>query len=49
LIVSSKKTELYDIPNDLGEATNLAKEYPEVVTRLKSAGEEYQSRAALYK
>ena len=49
LMVSSKKTELYDIPSDPGEATNLAAEYPEVVTQLKNAGKEYQSRAVLYK
>jgi hypothetical protein len=49
LIVSTKKTELYDIPNDTGEATNLAAEYPEVVTQLANEVREYESRAVLYK
>ena len=49
LMVSPKKTELYDIPNDPGEATNLADEYPAVVTRLMNIGKEYRdSRAAMY-
>ena len=49
LIVSDKKTELYDIPKDPGETTNLAAEFPEVVTRLTNAGREYESRGVLYK
>ena len=49
LVVSDKKTELYDIPNDTGEATNLAAEYPEVVTQLANEVREYESRAVLYK
>ena len=49
LMVTSKKTELYDIPNDPGETTNLAAKFPEVVTRLTNAGREYESRGVLYK
>jgi arylsulfatase A len=41
LIVTGKKSELYDIPNDLGEAKNLAGEFPEVVTRLRKSSQEY--------
>jgi arylsulfatase A len=41
LVVTGKKTELYDIPNDLGEAKNLAEEYPEIVTHLKTVSQSY--------
>jgi arylsulfatase A-like enzyme len=41
LIVTGEKTELYDIPNDPGEAQNLAGEFPEVVTELKKLSREY--------
>ena len=41
LVVTGKKVELYDIPNDLGEARNLADERPEVVTHLKSVSQAY--------
>jgi arylsulfatase A len=41
MVVTGKKTELYDIPNDLGEAKNLAREFPEVVTHLKKLSQEY--------
>jgi len=41
MVVTGKKTELYDIPNDLGEAKNLAGEFPEVVTHLKKLSQEY--------
>ncbi len=41
MVFRGKKTELYDIPNDLGEARNLAAEFPEVVTRLKKLSQEY--------
>ncbi|MDH4203635.1 MAG: sulfatase-like hydrolase/transferase [Phycisphaerae bacterium] len=49
LIVSDKKTELYDIPNDLGEANNLATGHPEVVTELKNLGKDYREQSILYK
>jgi arylsulfatase A len=49
LIISDKKTELYDIPNDIGEAKNLATEHPAIVTELKNVGKEYRERAVLYK
>lgn len=38
---TGKKTELYDIPNDLGEAKNLVGEFPEVVTPLKKLSQDY--------
>jgi arylsulfatase A len=41
MVVTGNKTELYDIPNDLGEAKNLAGEFPEVVTHLKKLSQEY--------
>ena len=41
VVTGGKKTELYDIPNDLGEAKNLAGEFPEVVTHLKKLSQEY--------
>ncbi|MCP4454921.1 MAG: sulfatase-like hydrolase/transferase, partial [Planctomycetes bacterium] len=41
LVVTGKKVELYDIPNDLGEARNLADERPEVVTHLKDVSQAY--------
>ena len=41
MVVTGKKTELYDIPNDPGEAKNLAGKFPEVVTRLKKLSQEY--------
>ena len=44
LLVSNKKTELYDIPNDSGEAKNMADKYPHVVKHLKSVSQQYWSR-----
>lgn len=41
LIVTDQETELYDIPNDLGEAKNLASEFPEVVIQLKRISQAY--------
>ena len=41
LIVTGQETELYDIPNDPGEAKNLAGEYPEIVNHLKNLSQEY--------
>ncbi|MCH1510828.1 MAG: sulfatase-like hydrolase/transferase [Akkermansiaceae bacterium] len=41
LITSGKKIELYDLPNDLGEANNLAKKHPEIVERLQGKSREY--------
>ena len=41
LVVTGEMTELYDIPNDPGEARNLAGEFPEVVTRLRKLSREY--------
>lgn len=41
LVLSGKKVELYDLPNDLGEARNLAASHPEVVERLKDESRKY--------
>jgi len=41
MVVTGKMTELYNIPNDLGEAKNLAGEFPEIVTHLKKLSQEY--------
>ncbi|MGJ8695789.1 MAG: sulfatase-like hydrolase/transferase [Verrucomicrobiaceae bacterium] len=41
LVVTGKKVELYDLPNDLGEAKNLAGEEPEVVERLREESWRY--------
>jgi arylsulfatase A-like enzyme len=41
LVVTGKKTELYDVPNDPGETNNLAGQSPEVVTHLKKMSQEY--------
>jgi arylsulfatase A-like enzyme len=41
LVMSGKKVELFDLPKDLGEARNLAKENPEVVERLRGKSVEY--------
>ena len=43
LLVSKKMTELYDIPNDPGEATNLADKYPQIVEHLKGVSQQYWS------
>jgi len=41
LIMSGKKVELYDLPNDLGEASNLAEQEREVVKRMKKLSDAY--------
>ena len=41
LIVRGDKIELYDIPNDPGEAINMAKDHPEIVTHLKEVSANY--------
>ncbi|MEN8774662.1 MAG: sulfatase-like hydrolase/transferase [Akkermansiaceae bacterium] len=41
LVTSGKKVELFDLPNDLGESRNLAKEHPEVVDRLQAESRKY--------
>ncbi len=41
LLVADKRTELYDLPRDLGEARNLAGQHPEIVERLQKASREY--------
>ena len=43
LIVTGNKTELYDIPNDPGEAKNLATRNPETVIHLKKVSQKYWS------
>jgi len=43
LIVTGNKTELYDIPNDPGEAKNLATRNPETVIHLKKLSQKYWS------
>jgi len=43
LVVTGDKTELYDIPNDLGEANNLANASPEIVAHLKKVSHAYWS------
>jgi len=44
LIMTGKRVELYDLPNDLGEAQNLAEKFPEIVTRLQEESESYWRR-----
>ena len=44
LLLTGKKTELFDIPADPGEARNLAGDHPEVVSRLKEASRKYWDR-----
>ncbi len=47
LIMTEKKTDLFDLPNDLGEAKNLAAQNPEMVAKLTKASHQYwQSIAA---
>lgn len=41
LVVSEEKTELFDLPHDLGEAVNLATKNPEVVAKLVKASQRY--------
>ena len=41
LIVTGRKTELYDVPRDPGEARNLAGERAEVVAHLKRLSQDY--------
>ena len=41
LIVTGKKIELYDLPNDLGESNNLSKEHPGIVARLQKTSRDY--------
>jgi arylsulfatase A-like enzyme len=41
LLVSEKKTELYDILNDPGETKNLAEKYPQIAEHLKNVSQEY--------
>ncbi len=42
LIVTGDKTELYHIPEDLGEAHNLAGKHPEIVARLTTLSQAYR-------
>ena len=35
LVMSGKKVELFDLPNDLGESRNLIKEHPKMVKKLR--------------
>jgi arylsulfatase A len=41
LIMTGKKIELYDLPNDLGESNNLSKEHPGIVARLQKTSRDY--------
>lgn len=41
LVMSGKKAELFDLPNDLGESHNLVKEHPEMVERLRGKSAVY--------
>ncbi len=41
LVMNGQKVELFDLPNDLGEARNLAKEHPEVVAQLRAKSAAY--------
>ena len=41
LIMTGKKIELYDLPNDLGESNNLSKEHLGIVARLQKMSREY--------
>jgi len=44
LIMTGKRVELYDLPNDLGESQNLAEKFPEIVTRLQEESQSYWRR-----
>lgn len=44
LIMTGKRVELYDLPNDLGEAQNLAEKFPEIVKRLQEESQSYWRR-----
>ena len=44
LIMTGKRVELYDLPNDLGEAQNLAEKFPEIVKRLQEESQIYWRR-----
>ena len=41
LVMTGKKVELYDLPADLGESRNLAKDHPEVVEELRGKSAAY--------
>ncbi|MDB4438071.1 sulfatase-like hydrolase/transferase [bacterium] len=41
LVTGGKKVELFDLPNDLGESRNLAREHPEVVDGLQAKSRKY--------
>ncbi|MGB2453285.1 MAG: sulfatase-like hydrolase/transferase [Akkermansiaceae bacterium] len=41
LVMSGKKAELFDLPNDLGESRNLVKEHPEMVEKLRGKSAVY--------
>jgi hypothetical protein len=42
--MTGKRVELYDLPNDLGEAQNLAEKFPEIVKRLQEESQSYWRR-----
>jgi arylsulfatase A len=44
LIMTGKRVELYDLPNDLGESQNLAEKFPEIVKRLQEESQSYWRR-----
>ena len=44
LIYSNKTAELFDLPNDISEAHNLAGERPELVEQLKQESRAYWAR-----
>lgn len=46
LISTGNKTELFDIPNDPGEAKNLIEEHPEVAVHLREQSRIYWERIA---
>lgn len=41
LVMNGQKVELFDLPNDLGEARNLSKEHPKVVAQLRAKSAAY--------
>jgi arylsulfatase A-like enzyme len=41
LVMNGQKVELFDLPNDLGEARNLSKEHPKVVAQLRAKSVAY--------
>lgn len=46
LVMSGKKAELFDLPNDLGESRNLIKEHPKTVEKLREQSAIYWQKVS---